>query len=111
MIVSYTPADHGRELAVGIHDRGSEQTAERQAQMRERGWHTLTDHQWWRTAVPETDPDGPRLIAELAIAECRARKATGPNELRAHNISAGDNGDLWLTGLGLPTHPSRGEHF
>ncbi|WP_405576512.1 hypothetical protein [Streptomyces sp. NBC_01092] len=111
MIVSYTPADHGRELAVCIHDRGSEQTAERQAQMGERGWHTLTDHQWWRTELPETDPDGPRLIAELMIAECRARRATCPDELRAHDISAGDNGDLWLTGLGLPTHPSRGEHF
>ncbi|WP_159029222.1 hypothetical protein [Streptomyces viridochromogenes] len=111
MIVSYSPADHGRELAVCIHDRGIEQTGERQAQMRERGWRTLDEHQWWRTALPETDPDAPRLIAELTIAECLARKATCPAELRAHDISAGDNGELWLTGLGLPTHPSRGEHF
>ncbi|MGW0711015.1 hypothetical protein ACWD4G_34525 [Streptomyces sp. NPDC002643] len=107
MIVAYEDA----HLSVGIHDRGTEQTEEHQARMRERGWQTLEDHQWWRTKVPETDPDGPRRIAELAIAECRARKATGPNELRAHDISAGDNGELWLTGLGLPTHPSRGEHF
>ena len=111
MIVSYTPADHGRELAVGIHDRGAEQTEERQTQMRERGWRALTDHQWWRTEWPETDPDAPRLIAELTIAECRARKATGPDELRAHDISAGDNGALWLTGLGLPRRLSRGEHY
>ncbi|KUO05637.1 hypothetical protein [Streptomyces caeruleatus] len=111
MIVSYSPGDQGRELAVGIHDRGAEQTEERQARMRERGWQILDEHQWWRTALPETDPDAPRRIAELTIAECRARGATGPNELRAHDISAGDDGELWLTGLGLPTHPSRGEHF
>ncbi|MFI0733138.1 hypothetical protein ACH4S9_29645 [Streptomyces sp. NPDC021225] len=111
MIVSYTPADHGRELAVCIHDRGIEQTEERQAKMRERGWQILDEHQWWRTKLPETDPDAPRLIAELIIAECRARKATCPDELCAHSISAGDNGELWLTGLGLPTRPSRGEHY
>lgn len=111
MIVSYTPADHGRELAVCIDDRRVEQTEERRVRMHERGWQTLDEHQWWRTKLPETDPAAPRLIAELTIAECRARKATGPNELRAHDISAGDDGALWLTGLGLPTHPSRGEHY
>ncbi|MFI2207059.1 hypothetical protein ACH47Z_41480 [Streptomyces sp. NPDC020192] len=111
MIVSYSPADHGRELAVGIHDRGTEQTEERQARMRERGWRIQEDHQWWRTELPETDPYAPRLLAELTIAECRARKATCPDELKAHDISAGDDGELWLTGLGLRTHPSRGEHY
>lgn len=111
MIVSYTPADHGRELAVGIHDRGVEQTGEHQARIHARGWRTLDEHQWWRTELPETDPDAPRLIAALTIAECRARGATTPAELMAHDISAGDDGDLWLTGLGLPTHPARGEHY
>ncbi|MDT9696896.1 hypothetical protein [Streptomyces sp. P17] len=111
MIVSYSPDNHGQELAVSIDDRGAEQTEEREAEMRERGWRIPDHHQRWRTALPETDPDAPRIIAELTIAECRARKATCPDELHAHDISAGDHGDLWLTGLGLPTRPSRGEHF
>ncbi|MGX1886535.1 hypothetical protein [Streptomyces sp. NPDC055287] len=45
MIVSYTPGGHGYELAVSIHDRGTEQTQERRAQMRARGWQTLDEHQ------------------------------------------------------------------
>ncbi|MET9972867.1 hypothetical protein ABZZ80_45200, partial [Streptomyces sp. NPDC006356] len=36
MIVSYSPGQQVRELAVGIHDRGAEQTEERQARMRAR---------------------------------------------------------------------------
>ncbi len=111
MTVSYSPNDEGHELAVAIDDRGAERTEERQARMRERGWRVQDEHQWWRTTLPETDEDAPRVLAELAIAECRARKATCVDELRALDISAGDHGDLWLTGLGLPTQPSRGEHW
>ncbi|WP_148589897.1 hypothetical protein [Streptomyces sp. WAC01526] len=111
VIIGYQPDDHGRELFATIDDRGPEQTPERQERMRERGWQELNEHQWWSTHLPETDPRSPCRIAELVIAECRARRATRPAETTAHSASANDNGELWLTGLGLPTHPSRGEHF
>ncbi|MDQ1041962.1 hypothetical protein QFZ76_000198 [Streptomyces sp. V4I2] len=34
-----------------------------------------------------------------------------PDELTAWDVSAGDHGDLWVPGIGVQVHPSRGEHY
>lgn len=79
MIVSHSPGNEGRELALGIHDRDGF----RRAPADRRARHRRVPCPW----------------------------ATCPDELRAHDIGAGDDGELWLTGLGPPTRPSRGGHF
>ncbi|WP_084464442.1 hypothetical protein [Microtetraspora fusca] len=111
MIISYTHGDRGREFRAAVPDRDSRQTPERAVQMRERGWRILDQHQWWRIELPETDPQSPAEIARVVIADVRARGATCPDELTAWDISAGDDGELWAPGLGVLTHPSRGEHY
>ncbi|GAA2454758.1 hypothetical protein ACFPFX_34020 [Streptomyces mauvecolor] len=46
MILSYAPSDTGRELHACIDDRDHEQTPERAARMRARGWRELDEHRW-----------------------------------------------------------------
>ncbi|WP_406490604.1 hypothetical protein OHB06_00940 [Streptomyces sp. NBC_01604] len=111
MVIAYTHRDHGHEFYAAIYDRDSEQTPQRAAQMRERGWQDLDEHQRWRIRLPETDPQAPATIARVVIADVRARGATCPDELTAWDVSAGDHGDLRVPGIGVQVHPSRGEHY
>ncbi|ANP51956.1 hypothetical protein J2Z21_009031 [Streptomyces griseochromogenes] len=111
MIVSFTPGDRGREFSAIIYDQDHEQTSQRAAEMRDRGWRELDTHRRWSIELPETDPHAPAEIARLVIADLRARGATCPAEVTAWDISAGDHGDLWVPGLGVQTHPARGEHY
>ncbi|MFD7335432.1 hypothetical protein ACFV98_05440 [Streptomyces violascens] len=111
MIVSYAPSDTGRELHACIDDRDHEQTPERAAHMRTRGWRELDEHRWWRIELPESDPAAAAELARVVITDLRARGATCPDEVTAWDIGAGDDGELWVPGLGFKVHPRRGEHY
>jgi hypothetical protein len=50
-------------------------------------------------------------LARLIVTDLRARGAVCPDEVTAWDISAGDDGDLWVPGIGVDVHPRRGEHF
>jgi hypothetical protein len=110
MIVSFNPSDTNREFQLAIEDRDHEQTPEHAAEMRARGWQDVDEHRWWRTELPETDPEAPAALARVVITNLRAR-ATWPAEVHAWDISAGDNGKLWVPGIGVEVHPRRGEHY
>ncbi|MFF3920553.1 hypothetical protein ACFYZB_45610 [Streptomyces sp. NPDC001852] len=111
MIVSYNPSDTGAEFHLAIEDRDHDQTPERAAEMRARGWQDVDEHQWWRTILPETDPTAAAALARVAITDLRARGTTCPDEVTAWDISAGDDGSLWVPGIGVDVNPRRGEHF
>jgi hypothetical protein len=110
MIVSFSPSATNRELRAAIEDRDHEQTPERAAEMRARGWQYVDEHRWWRTELPETDPEAPAALARVVITDLRTR-ATCPDEVTAWDISAGDHGELWVPGIGVEVHPRRGEHY
>ncbi|MGJ3558664.1 hypothetical protein ACR6C2_05415 [Streptomyces sp. INA 01156] len=52
MIVAFEPSETNREFHVAIEDRDHEQTPERAAEMRARGWQNVDEHRWWRTKLP-----------------------------------------------------------
>jgi hypothetical protein len=65
MIVAFEPSETNREFHVAIQDRDHEQTPERAAEMRARGWQNVDGHRRWRTKLPEADtrrrmPPSPR---------------------------------------------------
>ncbi|WP_438296246.1 hypothetical protein [Streptomyces sp. HUAS TT7] len=111
LVVSFSPSDTGREFQAAIDDRDQEQTPERAAEMRARGWHCVNEHRWWRIELPETDPTAAAELARVVIADLRARGTTCPDEVTAWDISAGDDGELWVPGIGFNVHPYRGEHY
>ena len=41
----------------------------------------------------------------------RARGATCPAAVHAWDIGAGENGDVWVPGLGFEVGKRRGEHY
>lgn len=110
MIVSFNPSDTHCEFHIAIDDRDHEQTPERAEEMRARGWQNVDEHRWWRTELPETDPTAATALARVAITDLRARGTTCPAEVTAWDISAGDDGELWVPGIGVGVHPRRGEH-
>ncbi|ANW17938.1 hypothetical protein BB341_06760 [Streptomyces clavuligerus] len=103
-------ADRGREvqlsyaladgLHVGVDDRDGEDTPERAALMRARGWHSR-DRGWWQTEFPHPERPETARAARLALTELRARGTTDPKELRARDASCKDRGELLLPGLGI----------
>ncbi|MFD4764456.1 hypothetical protein ACFWOJ_38330 [Streptomyces sp. NPDC058439] len=111
MIVSFNPSDTNRELRLAIEDRDHEQTPERAAEMRDRGWQYVDEHRWWRTMLPETDPTAAAVLARVVITDLRVRGTTCPDDVTAWDISAGDDGNLWVPGIGVDVHPRRGEHY
>jgi hypothetical protein len=111
MIVSFDPSDTNREFHVAIEDRDHAQTPERAAEMRARGWQNVDEHRWWRTELPETDPTAAAALARVVVTDLRARGTTCPDEVTALDISAGDDGELWVPGIGVDVHPRRGEHY
>ncbi|MFE4874083.1 hypothetical protein [Streptomyces sp. NPDC056682] len=111
LIVAFRPSNIGREFGASIDDRDHEQTPERAAHMRARGWHRVDEHGWWRIGLPETDPASAAELARVVIADLRARGTTCPDEVTAWDISAGDDGDLWVPGIGFEVNPRRGEHY
>ncbi|AVV44728.1 hypothetical protein C6376_28195 [Streptomyces sp. P3] len=110
MIVSYEPSKTNREFYASIDDRDHEQTTERATQMRARGWQDLDEVGRWRTRLPETDPTAPATLARMIVTDLRARGTVCPDEVTAWDISAGDNGELWVPGIGVDVHPRRGPH-
>ncbi|MFJ5223110.1 hypothetical protein [Streptomyces sp. NPDC088400] len=111
MIVAFNPSDTHGEFHIAIEDRDHEQTPERAEEMRARGWQNVDEHRWWRTVLPETDPTAATALARVAITDLRARGTTCPDEVTAWDISAGDDGELWVPGIGVNVHPRRGEHY
>ncbi|MEW1724859.1 hypothetical protein [Streptomyces sp. NPDC093109] len=111
MIVSFNPSDTNAEFHVLIEDRDHEQTPERAAEMRARGWQDVDEHRRWNIRLPETDPTAAAVLTRVIIADLRARGTTCPAEVTAWDISAGDNGELWVPGIGVEVHPRRGEHY
>ncbi|GAA4153299.1 hypothetical protein GCM10022285_66880 [Streptomyces tunisiensis] len=111
MIVSFEPAQTNSESYACIDDRDHEQTPERAAQMRARGWQDVDDTGRWYTRLPETDPAAPATLARLIVTDLRARGTVSSHEVSAWDISAGDRGELWVPGIGVDVHPRRGEHF
>ncbi|WP_405484381.1 hypothetical protein [Streptomyces sp. NBC_00009] len=111
MIVSFDPSDTNCEFHVAIEDRDHEQTPERATEMRARGWQSVDEHRWWRTTLPETDPTAAAALARVVVTDLRARGTTCPDEVTAWDISAGDDGELWVPGIGVDVHPRRGEHY
>lgn len=111
MIVSFNPSDTNCEFHVAIEDRDHEQTPERAAEMRARGWQNVDEHRWWRTTLPETDPTAAAALARVVVTDLRARGTTCPDEVTAWDISAGDDGELWVPGIGVDVHPRRGKHY
>ncbi|MFE9937165.1 hypothetical protein [Streptomyces hirsutus] len=111
MIVAFEPSETNREFHAAIQDRDHEQTPERAAEMRARGWQNVDEHRWWRTKLPETDPTAAAALARVVITDLRARGTTCPDEVTAWDISAGDDGELWVPGIRVDVHPRRGEHY
>jgi hypothetical protein len=111
LLVAYEPSKKDREFHAAVQDRDHEQTPERAAQMRARGWQYVDEHRWWRTTLPETDPMAAATLARLIVTDLRARGAVCPDAVTAWDISAGDDGKLWVPGIGVDVHPRRGEHF
>jgi hypothetical protein len=98
LLVAYEPSKN-HEFHAAVQDRDHEQTPERAAQMRARGWQDVDEHRWWRTTLPETRP------------RSALRGTVSSHEVTAWDISAGDDGELWVPGIGVDVHPRRGEHF
>ena len=111
MIVSFNPTDTNAEFHLAIDDRDHEQTPARAAEMRALGWQNVDEHRWWRTKLPETDPTAAAALARVVITDLRARGTTCPDEVSAWDISVGDDGELWVPGIGVDVHPRRGEHY
>ncbi|MDA0564223.1 hypothetical protein LG943_07780 [Streptomonospora sp. S1-112] len=111
MVVGVSPTATGYEFHAGIYDLDHEQTPEHAEHMRARGWRELDEHRWWRVNIPETDPGAAAELSRVVISDVRARRSTCPAEVHAWDISAGDNGRLWVPGLGFEVHPRRGEHY
>ncbi|MEU9118199.1 hypothetical protein AB0D04_42445 [Streptomyces sp. NPDC048483] len=111
MIVSFNPSDTNCEFHAAIEDRDHEQTPERAAEMRARGWQSVDEHRWWRAQLPETDPTAAAALARVVVTDLRARGTTCPDEVTAWDVSAGDNGELWVPGIGVNVRPRRGEHY
>lgn len=84
-----------------VDDRDARQSADRSAQMRARGWQTCDDKAWWHADIADTEPGAASSIAQLVVAELRARGAVHPGELVASDIVVNDNGRLWLPALGM----------
>ncbi|WP_217199868.1 hypothetical protein [Streptomyces buecherae] len=110
MIVSFDPSETNAEFHVAIEDKDHEQTLERAVEMRARGWRDVDEHRWWRTKLPVTDPTAAAELARVVITDLRARGTVCPDEVTAWDISAGDNGELWVPGIGVDVSPRRGEH-
>ncbi|WP_437095289.1 hypothetical protein [Streptomyces sp. enrichment culture] len=70
----------------------------------------MKEHRWWRTGLPGTDPTAAAALARAAATDPRASGTTYPDEVTAWGIGAGDDGRLWVPGIGVDVRPRRGEH-
>lgn len=90
--MAYEPSKKDREFHAAVQDRDHEQTPERAAEMRARGWQDVDEHRWWRTTLPKTAPMAAATLARLIVTDLRARDAVSPHAVTAWDISAGDDG-------------------
>lgn len=111
MVVSYSPADEGEEFHAAVMGCHEEREPEQAARMRARGWQRMHAPYWWQIVLPETDPGAPAAITHVVITDLRERGTVIPAEVRAWDISVGDNGELWVPGIGFNVYPRRGEHL
>ncbi|WP_148085853.1 hypothetical protein [Actinocorallia herbida] len=102
VLLNYDLRDHGAELCAIVEDRGTDD----EDVMRARGWRSVDRYGRWRIDLPEADPGSAAEIARVVVAELRTR-VRDPRSLMAHDVGAGDDGDLWLPGLGIEVWPRR----
>ncbi|MFI6641076.1 hypothetical protein [Streptomyces sp. NPDC050504] len=88
------------ELFLRIDDRTGEDTPERAAEMKERGWQVRTAYDWEAT-FPEPDEKTAAAAARLIVAEVRARGAQEVKDLEPYDVSCNDHGIFTLPGLGV----------